>query len=59
MASDFVLQVVELDLFEAGFDTEWEEVSVPDLNESGEWEGVRRKYWVLDRYKLPICRFLD
>ncbi|KAI9767474.1 MAG: Arginine N-methyltransferase 2 [Geoglossum simile] len=59
MASDFASQVVELDLFEAGFDTEWEEISVPDLNESGEWEGVRRRYWVLDRYRLPICRFLD
>ncbi|KAH0565784.1 hypothetical protein GP486_000829 [Trichoglossum hirsutum] len=56
---DVYIKVVELDLFEAGFDTEWEEVTVPDLVRSGEWEGVRRKYWVLDKYKLPICRFMD
>ncbi|KAI9769183.1 MAG: Arginine N-methyltransferase 2 [Geoglossum umbratile] len=56
---DVYTKVVELDLFEAGFDTEWEEISVPDFNNSEAWEGVRRRYWVLDRYKLPTCRFLD
>ncbi|KAH0542938.1 hypothetical protein FGG08_002707 [Glutinoglossum americanum] len=56
---DVYAKVVELDLSEAGFDTEWEEITVPDLDKSGEWEGVRRKYWVLNKYKLPICRFLD
>jgi len=50
--------MVEMDLFEAGFDTEWEDLPVPDLDESGEWEGVRRKYWALDKYKLPICSFI-
>lgn len=51
-------KIVEMDLFEAGFDTEWETITVPDLDERGEWEGVRRKYWVLKEYRLPTCSFI-
>jgi protein arginine N-methyltransferase 2 len=46
-----------MDLFEAGFDVEWEDIPVPKLE--GEWEGVRRAYWVVDNYRLPLCRFMD
>ncbi len=56
---DVYNKLVEIDLFEAGFDTEWETIPVPDLDEQNEWEGVRRKYWVLKDYKLPTCRFID
>ncbi|KAF2108338.1 arginine N-methyltransferas-like protein [Lophiotrema nucula] len=55
---DVYNKIVELDLFEAGFDTEFETISVPDLDAEGEWEGVRRKYWVLENYKLPTCSFI-
>ncbi|KAJ4375163.1 Arginine N-methyltransferase 2 [Neocucurbitaria cava] len=55
---DVYNKIVEIDLFEAGFDTEWETISVPNLDKQGEWEGVRRKYWVLDEYKLPTCSFI-
>jgi len=24
----------------------------------GEWGGVRRRYWTLDKYRLPICTFM-
>lgn len=51
-------KIVEMDLFEAGFDTEWETIQVPDLDKQGEWEGVRRKYWVLKEYRLPTCSFI-
>ncbi|KAJ4403762.1 Arginine N-methyltransferase 2 [Didymella pomorum] len=51
-------KIVEMDLFEAGFDTEWETMQVPDLEEQGEWEGLRRKYWVLKEYRLPTCSFI-
>lgn len=51
-------KVVEMDLFEAGFDTEWETLEVGELDEEG-WEGVRRRYWMLDEYRLPICRFIE
>ncbi|KAF2155237.1 arginine N-methyltransferase 2 [Myriangium duriaei CBS 260.36] len=55
---DVYTKVVEMDLFEAGLDTAWEEVKVGDLDEDGEWEGVRRKYWALDTYRLPTCTFV-
>jgi protein arginine N-methyltransferase 2 len=58
VAYDVYNKIVEMDLFEAGFDTEWETVPVPDLDEKGEWDGVRRKYWVLKDYKLPTCTFI-
>lgn len=50
-------KVVEMDLFEAGFDTVWETIDVPKMNEA-EWEGVKRRYWTLKEYKLPICEFI-
>lgn len=54
---DVYQKVVEMDLFEAGYDVEWEEIPVPKLE--GEWTGVRRPYWVVDNYRLPVCRFMD
>lgn len=54
---DVYQKVVEMDLLEAGFDVDWEEFKVPDLDD--EWNGVRRKYWAVDSYRLPLCRYLD
>lgn len=53
---DVYQKVVEMDLFEAGFDVEWVEVDVPELE--GEWEGVKRSYFSIERYRLPVCRFM-
>ena len=47
-----------MDLYEAGFEVEWEDVKIPDLKEAGEWDGVRRPYWALKVYKLPTCKFM-
>lgn len=68
---DVYTRVVECDLFEAGFGVEWREVGVPALDGDGEdkgedgkegkegvWKGVRRRYWALDEYRLPVCEFL-
>ncbi|MCJ1254183.1 hypothetical protein MMC24_001997 [Lignoscripta atroalba] len=55
---DVYTKVVEMDLFEAGYDVEWETLKVPDLEKSEEWKGVRRKYWALEEYRLPICTFI-
>jgi protein arginine N-methyltransferase 2 len=52
------VKVVEINLFEAGFDVEWEDLAVPDLNASGEWPEVKRPHWALKVYKLPTCKFL-
>ena len=55
---DVYQKVAEMDLFEAGYDVEWEEIEVPDLEAQGEWNGIRRPYWTLDTYKLPTCAFV-
>ncbi|KAI1628877.1 arginine N-methyltransferase [Exophiala viscosa] len=54
---DVYQTVVEMDLFEAGFNVEWKDVELPKLDQ--EWDGVRRKYWDVDHYRLPVCRFMD
>ncbi|KAL5333915.1 S-adenosyl-L-methionine-dependent methyltransferase [Aspergillus crustosus] len=54
---DVYQKVAEMDLFEAGFDVAWEEFDVPTLE--GEWNGVRRPYWNIDKYRLPLCKFMD
>lgn len=54
---DVYQKVVEMDLFEAGFDVDWQELDVPELD--GEWEGVRRSYFNIKQYRLPVCRFMD
>ncbi|EXJ95452.1 hypothetical protein A1O1_00574 [Capronia coronata CBS 617.96] len=54
---DVYQKVVEMDLFESGFDVEWDDVALPDLDQ--EWEGVRRKYWNVHSYRLPVCKFMD
>jgi len=57
---DVYTRVSELDLSEAGLDVEWTDVEVEELGGEGEgeWKGVRRRYWTLDTYRLPICTFL-
>ncbi|KAJ4163419.1 hypothetical protein LMH87_005150 [Akanthomyces muscarius] len=59
---DVYAQVVELHASEAGLDIAWESIDVDmsqlDEDGKGEWEGVRRRYWTLDTYKLPICTFM-
>jgi len=50
--------LVEMDLFEADFDTTWTSIDTPNVPQSQEWEGVRRRYWALEKYNLPICTFI-
>lgn len=59
---DVYTKVVEMHCADAGLDVEWEEsdVDMAKLNQDGEgeWEGVRRRYWTLDKYRLPVCTFM-
>ncbi|KAL2161596.1 hypothetical protein VTH06DRAFT_8158 [Thermothelomyces fergusii] len=59
---DVYTKVVELHLADAGLDVDWEVIGVDMSNLAeagkGEWEGVKRRYWTLDKYRLPICTFL-
>ncbi|KAL6714588.1 Arginine N-methyltransferase 2 [Lecanora helva] len=54
---DVYAKVVEMDLFEAGFDTNFETITIPEMGDE-QWEGVKRRYWALKEYKLPICEFI-
>ncbi|KAI8947472.1 arginine N-methyltransferase 2 [Xylaria longipes] len=55
---DVYTKVVEMHLADAGLDIEWNELDVDmeGLGEEGkgEWQGVKRRYWTLDKYRLPI-----
>ncbi|OAK98371.1 arginine N-methyltransferase 2 [Phaeosphaeriaceae sp. SRC1lsM3a] len=56
---DVYTKVAEIDLFEAGFDTVWEDIDVPaGLHDKKNWEGTRRPYWTIDVYRLPINTFV-
>ncbi|OTB14235.1 hypothetical protein K445DRAFT_319405 [Daldinia sp. EC12] len=59
---DVYTQVVEMHLSDAGMDVEWQELDVDmkDLGKEGEgeWQGVKRRYWTLDKYRLPTCTLL-
>ncbi|KAI2776814.1 arginine N-methyltransferase 2 [Daldinia loculata] len=59
---DVYTQVVEMHLSDAGMDVEWQELDVDmkDLGKEGEgeWQGVKRRYWTLDKYRLPTCTLM-
>lgn len=57
---DVYTRVVEMDLFDAGLETSWEtfELTEEEGQTEEEWDGIKRKYWTLEAYKLPICMFL-
>ncbi|KAF2689419.1 arginine N-methyltransferase 2 [Lentithecium fluviatile CBS 122367] len=56
---DIYTKVAEIDLYEAGFDTTWEDIDVPSgLHGSKQWEGTRRPYWTIDIYRLPVNTFV-
>jgi len=58
---DVYTRVVEMDLFDAGLETTWEtfELGEDEGQKEQDWEGVRRRYWTLGEYKLPICMFME
>jgi protein arginine N-methyltransferase 2 len=56
---DVYTRIVEIDLFDAGLDTEWIDIQVPNLEIKEEWKGVRHKYWTdVNPYRLPTCKFI-
>ncbi|KAL7629601.1 Arginine N-methyltransferase 2 [Parahypoxylon ruwenzoriense] len=59
---DVYTQVVEMHLSDAGMDVEWQDLDVDmkDLGKEGEggWQGVKRRYWTLDKYRLPTCTLM-
>jgi protein arginine N-methyltransferase 2 len=59
---DVYTKVVELDLCECGMDVEWADIKVEmegmEKEGEGEWKGVRRRYWTLGDYRLPVAMFM-
>ncbi|KAF4594714.1 Protein arginine N-methyltransferase 2 [Ophiocordyceps camponoti-floridani] len=59
---DVYTRVVDMHCADAGLDVEWSESRVDmaglDKDGKGQWEGVRRRYWTLDTYRLPVCTFM-
>ncbi|OHE95779.1 arginine N-methyltransferase 2 [Colletotrichum orchidophilum] len=59
---DVYIKVVEMHMADAGLDVEWDEMDVDmkglEKAGAGEWEGVVRRYWTLDKYRLPTCTFM-
>ncbi|KAI0173426.1 arginine N-methyltransferase 2 [Hypoxylon sp. FL1284] len=59
---DVYARVVEMHLSDAGLDVEWQDLDVDMKDMSaegeGEWQGVRRRYWTLDKYRLPTCTLM-
>ncbi|KAF2257086.1 arginine N-methyltransferase 2 [Trematosphaeria pertusa] len=56
---DVYTKIAEIDLYETGFDTTWEDIKVPTgLHGSKQWEGTRRPYWTIDIYRLPVNTFV-
>lgn len=61
---DVYTKVVEMDTCDAGMDVQWVDVEVPIMEGlqkegEGEWKDVRRRYWTLDTYRLPIITFMQ
>jgi protein arginine N-methyltransferase 2 len=48
-------RVAECDLVEMGLEVQWEEIPLSLTDE--DWHGLERRYFTLDTYRLPICRF--
>lgn len=51
---DVYTQVIEVDLADYGLQVSFETIPI----EGDNWEGVRKQYWALKEYKLPIIKFM-
>ena len=56
---DVYSKIVEIDLLESGYRLDWETMPIESLKESGTWKGIKRPYWKLEDYRLPIVKYLD
>ncbi|KAI8393593.1 arginine N-methyltransferase 2 [Radiomyces spectabilis] len=56
---DIYCRVSEVDLHDFGLSTEYVEMPIGTADEKGVWDGVRQRYWVLETYKLPICKTIQ
>jgi protein arginine N-methyltransferase 2 len=48
--------LAELHLEDVGLNVEWHDVPIAESLREEVWKGVRRRYWELPSYRLPIAR---
>lgn len=48
--------LAELHLEDVGLDVEWHDVPIEESLRQEVWKGVKRRYWELPSYRLPIAR---
>lgn len=48
--------LAELHLEDVGLQVEWHDVLIPESMREEVWKGVRRRYWDLPGYRLPIAK---
>lgn len=63
MFHEVYCRIVEIDLADIGLNTEWELMKVETLGSKPpndpQWNVIKRPYYTLDDYRLPICRFTE
>jgi protein arginine N-methyltransferase 2 len=50
--------LAELHLEDVGLNVEWHDVTIPESQRSEVWKGVRRRYWDLPGYRLPLGKMV-
>ncbi|KAJ3204370.1 hypothetical protein HK099_001173 [Clydaea vesicula] len=54
---DVYCRILSMDLQELGLSTEYIEEDVPkEIDEDGTWKNISRRYFSLDKYRLPVCK---
>lgn len=54
---DVYKQVVDIDLQNYGLEVKYEEVDIDPKEET--WEGIKKQYWALKKYSLPVIKFMS
>jgi protein arginine N-methyltransferase 2 len=54
---DVACKIAECDLNEIGLQVEYKTLKVDELGDEV-WQGIKRAYWNLPLYKVPICRLM-
>lgn len=54
---DVYKQVVDIDLQNYGLEVKYEEVEIDPKKET--WDGIKKQYWALRRYSLPVIKFMS
>ncbi|GES98764.1 protein arginine N-methyltransferase 2 [Rhizophagus clarus] len=54
---DVYCRIAEMHLTSVGLQTEYIEIPIDPSNDKI-WEGIKRRYWTLDTYRLPKCQLM-